>query len=126
MRQLELCRHSSTNLSSCRYTVVGDRNEPGFPQYRDRWVHAHPTWTFYAIPFVADGLLSKLSFEKWAKQPRVIKAIAEPKILPNPDFFMNEDEDLFNIMLWRYRKHKQWSVIAQICVRFAPVPPSTR
>ena len=27
---------------------------------------------------------------------------------PNPSLYMGEDEDILNIMLWRYKALKQW------------------
>merc|ERR1711908_113105 len=43
-------------------------------------------------------------------QPRVIKGITDAggKPVPNPRQYMGEDEDLLNVLLWRYRKYKLW------------------
>jgi hypothetical protein len=75
---------------------------------RDRWAHAHPTWTFHALPFMLDALTCKLWPEIWESSPRVIEAMGGIKPLRNPVHYMQEDEDLLNILLWRYKKHKQW------------------
>ena len=74
---------------------------------RSRWVHAHPTWTHLALPWVVDTLLMRIDFEKWQTLPRVKAALGE-HLQANPHAYMYEDEDLMNIMLWRYKKNKQW------------------
>eukprot|EP00039_Didymoeca_costata_P031614 m.35639 g.35639 ORF g.35639 m.35639 type:complete len:630 (+) comp8918_c0_seq1:76-1965(+) len=74
---------------------------------RIRWSHCHPTWTYHALPFIADALLAKLDYEIWAKEPRVVKALG-PAPPQNPSVYMSEDEDLLNILLWRHKALKQW------------------
>jgi len=84
----------------------GDEGDSHFPP-RIRWAHAHPTWSYHALPFIADALLSRLNYSAWADLPRVIEAIgSRPR--PNPSIYNREDEDLLNILLWRYKAHKQW------------------
>jgi hypothetical protein len=68
----------------------------------------------HALPFVADALLCKLDYTLWSGSQRVVGAIGKangqltvvPK--PNPQQYMSEDEDLLNILLWRYKAPKQW------------------
>lgn len=74
---------------------------------RIRWAHCHPTWSFHALPFIADALLCKLSYRKWAAHPRTQRALGS-KPERNPSFYTNEDEDTLNILLWRHRALKQW------------------
>lgn len=76
---------------------------------RIRWAHAHPTWSFHALPFIADALLCKLDPDQWQASARVARemGVASPPKL-NPRHFMAEDGDLLNILLWRYKRHKQW------------------
>lgn len=99
---------AASNISGSKAVGIG---VPGFSP-RIRWAHAHPTWTFHALAFIADALLCKLSTSEWQRTSRVQKAImgSESTELPapNPRQFMTEDEDMLNILLWRYRKHKQW------------------
>ena len=83
-----------------------------FPD-RIRWAHAHPTWTYHALPFITDALLAKLDFVAWSNLPRVVKAIGSTPE-QNPSVYMREDEDMLNILLWRYKKHKQWYVLLRI------------
>ena len=50
-----------------------------------RWAHGHPTWSYHALPFLADLLHIRLaatcggSHEPW----------------------MPEDEDMLNVRLWK-------------------------
>eukprot|EP00039_Didymoeca_costata_P004307 m.72583 g.72583 ORF g.72583 m.72583 type:complete len:682 (-) comp12336_c0_seq1:18-2063(-) len=82
------------------------KNDPQFAQ-RVRWAHCHPTWTFHALPFLADVLLAKLSYDNWKDFDRVVGRFGfTPEATPR--FFMNEDEDLLNVLLWRHRKYKLW------------------
>ena len=61
---------------------------------RIRWAHAHPTWTYHALPFIADALLAKLDPTEWQQSRRVQAAIGQkiPKL--NPRHFMYQDEDM--------------------------------
>ena len=88
---------------------VGGAGDPNFPP-RHRWAHCHPTWTHHALPFIADALLNKLNYGIWSKLPRVVEGItaAGGKPVPNPPQYMGEDEDILNVLLWRYGKYKLW------------------
>ena len=97
-------------------SYVCDGNEEGctWPP-RLRWAHCHPTWTFHALPFVADALLAKLNADAWATLPRVVAGVAGTNASsrggagasavaePNPPEYLGEDEDLLNILLWRHK-----------------------
>jgi len=80
--------------------------DPHFPP-RQRWAHCHPTWTWHALPFVADALMCKMDTDIWMASKRVQKGIGGP-VKPNPRQYMSEDEDLLNILLWRHKAPKQW------------------
>jgi len=85
------------------------RGDPNFPP-RIRWAHCHPTWTYHALPFIADALLAKVDYSMWSAVPRVVAGItaAGGKPVATPANYMREDEDLLNILLWRYGQHKLW------------------
>lgn len=76
-----------------------------YDDFRIRWAHAHPTWTYHALPFIADALLAKLNKEEWAEQIR--RETGQP-VKPIPSRFFSEDEDLLNVLLWRNNATKQW------------------
>eukprot|EP00040_Diaphanoeca_grandis_P027765 m.158876 g.158876 ORF g.158876 m.158876 type:complete len:836 (+) comp31112_c0_seq2:109-2616(+) len=76
-----------------------------YDKFRLRWAHAHPTWTFHAIPFVADALLAKINMDEWSTQMRIRTNQA---VEPIPKNFLSEDEDLLNVLLWRNNATKQW------------------
>lgn len=78
----------------------------GWPE-RIRWAHCHPTWTYHALPFIADALWNKLDYTAWSTSPRVT-AVLGPNPPQNPPEYMAEDEDILNILLWRYRAQKLW------------------
>lgn len=73
--------------------------------FRIRWAHAHPTWTYHALPFMADALLAKLNIDEWAAQ---IRRETGKAVVPIPPRFFSEDEDLLNVLLWRNNATKQW------------------
>lgn len=91
-----------------------------------RWGHAHPTWSFWALPFLCDMLHERLaassrepgaSIMAWKLQsaPKrgVLailadgKAAREPRAA-KPQGFMREDEDMLNVALWRDGVRKDW------------------
>jgi len=74
---------------------------------RLRWCHAHPTWTHHALPFWTDTLIHKMDYAKWKNLARVVERFG-PDAKQNPRQYLGEDEDMMNIMLWRYKQHKQW------------------
>lgn len=73
------------------------------PMQTMRWAHAHPTWTFWALPFFGrwvrrhfrDELLPGTMFEGFHAPPLRVGDIME-------------DEDLLNVALWEDRATKQW------------------
>jgi len=58
-----------------------------------RWGHAHPTWTYHALPFIG-GLLSG--------------ELLIPQHVPHTRVRALEDEDAFNVGLWATNATKQW------------------
>lgn len=54
-----------------------------------RWNHAHPTWSFWSLPFLSQLLSDRLSAR------------------PAPAW-MEEDEDMLNVMLWQRNATKAW------------------
>eukprot|EP00913_Durusdinium_trenchii_P005739 g5353.t2 len=64
-----------------------------------RWGHAHPTWTYWALPFLGRWLRRNFRDETL---PATGKAIAL-RVVEIP-----EDEDLLNVGLWEEKAHKQW------------------
>mmetsp|Transcript_31427 Transcript_31427/g.73396 ORF Transcript_31427/g.73396 Transcript_31427/m.73396 type:complete len:458 (-) Transcript_31427:48-1421(-) len=72
------------------------KDPAGAPKPTMRWGHAHPTFTFHAIPFMA----------KWT-----LRAIA-PHRSQAPQWFAKEgwmeDEDVLNVGLWSEGATKQW------------------
>jgi len=58
-----------------------------------RWGHAHPTYTFYALPFFASSLVDVMNHRK----------LEDGQNLGNM-----EDEDILNVMLWEKGATKQW------------------
>lgn len=66
-----------------------------------RWGHAHPTWTFWALPFVGRWLRKQLRDEmlaeaKGGKMPAL-------RVLD-----VKEDEDMLNVGTWEEGGTKQW------------------
>lgn len=56
-----------------------------------RWGQAHPTWTFWALPF-----LTELLHERLNKTGSDVKP------------WMGEDEDMLNVKMWKAGADKQW------------------
>ena len=77
---------------------------------RQRWAHAHPTWTYHALPFIADTLLARLDQAHWFLLPRTrngpLGKYGKPE--RTPEQFMHEDEDMLNVLLWRHEARKMW------------------
>lgn len=65
-----------------------------------RWGHAHPTWTFWALPFVGTWLRRHLRDE-------TLPAVAGPQTELRVTS-IDVDEDLLNIGTWEERGQKQW------------------
>ena len=62
------------------------RYPEGWPK-RIRWAHCHPTWTYHALPFVADTLMCKLDYSQWASNTRVVAKLGENPAR-NPPMYM--------------------------------------
>lgn len=90
-----------------------------------RWGHAHPTWTYFALPFLSDLLHERFlaarsangqSFRVWdlakAQQQGILEVLKHPedRVERRVDygFWMSEDEDMLNINLWRDGAKKDW------------------
>ena len=68
-----------------------------------RWGHAHPTWTYWALPFIGRWLRRNFRDETLPKVTvGTVKAPAL-RVVEIP-----EDEDLLNVGLWEEKAHKQW------------------
>lgn len=90
-----------------------------------RWGHAHPTWSYWALPFLCDLLLERLRAEvPDGKRLRVwnlseANSIGLLEVLRRGDQsrgerpssykgWMIEDEDMLNVALWRDGVDKAW------------------
>jgi len=65
----------------------------GCPKPTMRWGQAHPTWTYWAFPFVSRWLVAKATGK------------AEHAV---PTAGIGEDEDLLNVALWAENATKSW------------------
>ncbi|CAJ1427378.1 unnamed protein product [Effrenium voratum] len=67
-----------------------------------RWGHAHPTWTFWALPFIGRWLRRNFRDETL---PEIVGKVSAPalRVVEIP-----EDEDLLNVALWEEKATKQW------------------
>jgi len=66
---------------------------PDCPKRTMRWGHAHPTWTHYALPFLADLLATQMDM---------------PSHVLNTMVKVDEDEEALNVGLWAGGATKQW------------------
>lgn len=66
-----------------------------------RWGHAHPTWTYFALPFLGKWLQRNLRDEVLPERPGFPDSAL--RVLDVP-----EDEDLLNAGLWEDGATKQW------------------
>lgn len=73
-----------------------------------RWGHAHPTWTYWALPFIGRWLRKHMrdetlpAVEVKRKRGAPLRAPAL-RVADIP-----EDEDLLNVALWEEKATKQW------------------
>jgi len=67
-----------------------------------RWGHAHPSWTFWALPFIGRWLRKNFRDETL---PEVTGEIQAPALRVTD---VPEDEDLLNVALWEEKASKQW------------------
>merc|ERR1712151_169930 len=65
-----------------------------------RWGHAHPTWTYWAAPFIGRWLRRNLRDETLPAKGRMIPM----QVLRD----VPEDEDLLNVATWEEGGRKQW------------------
>mmetsp|Transcript_68155 Transcript_68155/g.197566 ORF Transcript_68155/g.197566 Transcript_68155/m.197566 type:complete len:941 (+) Transcript_68155:120-2942(+) len=90
-----------------------------------RWGHAHPTWSYWALAFLGDLLFERFSATggrslggdsvHWdlqaARSRGLLQVFKEGKTIKRPNRlaqFMAEDEDMFNVGLWRDTARKDW------------------
>jgi len=91
-----------------------------------RWGHAHPTWSYWALPFLGDLLNErfvaalrvapegrsvnawKLSSLSGRGMMGLIKDKARVRREASYKPFMMEDEDMLNVALWRDQAPKHW------------------
>jgi len=71
------------------------KDTPG-PKQTQRWSHAHPTWTFYALPWMA----------KWTSFVLAPSKTDGPEWLKPQGFW--SDEPLLNVAAWADGLAKQW------------------
>jgi len=76
---------------------------PQGPRRTMRWGHAHPTWTHYALPWLAKWTSFVLA-PRWTDAPSWLHM---QRSLGNYDGRI-EDEDLLNMALWASNATKQW------------------
>lgn len=81
-----------------RYCKQGER-----PCVRQtmRWGHAHPTWTYWALPFLGRWLRRNLRDETLPGHAGYPGSALKVSLVP-------EDEDLLNVGLWEEGATKQW------------------
>eukprot|EP00439_Symbiodinium_sp_Y106_P059830 s52_g8.t1 len=107
--------------------LYSDMNFEGWAGQRTmRWGHAHPTWTYWALPFLADLLYErfvagfKTKAKAWSIQAWDLNAASSDGLLAVMEdqrksprqvkygSFMMEDEDMLNAGLWRDKATKEW------------------
>ncbi|CAE8630094.1 unnamed protein product [Polarella glacialis] len=71
------------------------------PGVTTRWGHAHPTWTYWALPFLSRWLRRHLRDE-------VLPPLAGDPLTALRVSDIDADEDLFNIGTWEEHGVKQW------------------
>merc|ERR1712050_534101 len=72
-----------------------------------RWGHAHPTWTFWALPFLGRWL--RRNFRDETLPERKDGQMKSLRVTDVP-----EDEDLLNIGTWEEGGTKQWCKYDQV------------
>jgi hypothetical protein len=89
-----------------------------------RWGHAHPSWSIWAVPFLCDMLLERYmaslagatsKLKVWnlpeATKSGLLEVLAKGNKVQRSvrfDGWMQEDEDMLNVGLWRDGVHKEW------------------
>lgn len=70
-----------------------------------RWAHAHPTYTYWALPFIGKWLRRQLRDERL---PALQNTTGGPSFGELVVADIPEDEDLLNVALWEDGATKQW------------------
>jgi len=86
-----------------RYCPGGRSNEVGCKWQTLRWGHAHPTWTFWATPFLGRWLRRNFLDETLPERDRGSGVMAALRVTD-----VTEDEDLLNVATWEEGGTKQW------------------
>ncbi|CAK9041186.1 Uncharacterized protein SCF082_LOCUS23836 [Durusdinium trenchii] len=73
---------------------------PACKPHTMRWSHAHPTWTFWSLPFIGRWLRRHFRDELLLATANHAASLAVSQI--------PEDEDLLNVATWEERGTKQW------------------
>jgi len=74
-----------------------------------RWGHAHPTWTYWALPFIGRWLRKHMRDETLPAVEVQRKGGGRPVRAPALKVAdIPEDEDLLNVALWEEKATKQW------------------
>jgi len=76
---------------------------PACKHHTMRWSHAHPTWTFYSLPFLGRWLRRHFRDEKLPAVTDNAGELAALAVAKIP-----EDEDLLNVATWEEKGTKQW------------------
>jgi len=75
-----------------------------------RWGHAHPTWSYWALPHIGRWLRRNFRDESLPERKREDGGVmVELRITDIP-----EDEDLMNVGIWEEGGTKQWCKIDQV------------
>lgn len=72
---------------------------PHCERHSMRWSHAHPTWTFWALPWIGTWLRRILRDETLPEAPNM----GALRVADIP-----EDEDMLNVAAWEDKVTKQW------------------
>ncbi|CAE7343993.1 unnamed protein product, partial [Symbiodinium pilosum] len=76
---------------------------PACQRHTMRWSHAHPTWTFYSLPFLGRWLRRHFRDEQLPASSDQVGKLAALAVAKIP-----EDEDLLNVATWEEKGTKQW------------------
>mmetsp|Transcript_2992 Transcript_2992/g.5219 ORF Transcript_2992/g.5219 Transcript_2992/m.5219 type:complete len:632 (-) Transcript_2992:50-1945(-) len=76
---------------------------PACKHHTMRWSHAHPTWTFYSLPFLGRWLRRHFRDEQLAATSDEVGNLPALSVASIP-----EDEDLLNVATWEEKGTKQW------------------
>lgn len=95
----EVADDANVNEGASYYNLAYGFKCPGCPKRTQRWNHAHPTWTYHALPFIGRLLGGAITEPRRVLDlsPEVSKSVPE-----------GEDEVLMNVGLWAAGASKQW------------------